>query len=296
MKPLNMEFIREIDAKLLEEDIALFYRPECVVIEWLKVNGYQENFLSQFYRELVIEAKNLYLRKYPKGDFSYPPMFRGAAAIRDMVYPVNIHFGYGEYRLKPLNLIDISEDELDEALRYDPEQAYHAMYNVCDVYDFGYGADDLIIRGSSARDLLTNALSSITAISRVLSDSNSIEGVLQISLVAIELAFKAAFMHMGYEEDFMRNKLKHNFKKMASLLVKERSLDSDQQVIEICESLPDLVNTRYRPSKLTRLQMIDIAMAAQFIAAECTRRITDRNSTAVIAQQTGYPRIYKFQL
>lgn len=295
MTPLNMEFVREIDAKLIQEDIALFYRPECVVIEWLKVNGYQEDFLSQSYRELIIKAKNLYLKKHPKGDFSYPPMFRGAAAIGGMVYPVNIHVGYGEYRLIPLDLIDISEEELDEVLRYDPEQAYHAMYNACDVYDFGYGANDLIRRDSSASALLKNALSNITATSRVLSDPNNIEGMIQISLVAIELAFKAAFTHIGYEESFMKYKLGHDFKKMASLLVKERSLDSDKQVIELCENLPDLICTRYRPSELTRLKMIDIAMAAQFIAAECTRRITDRNLAAQIARQTGFPRIYKFQ-
>ncbi|WP_420703794.1 hypothetical protein [Escherichia albertii] len=76
----------------------------------------------------------------------------GGVALRDAMYPVHINVAYGSFSIEPLKCIDISQSELEFIFQHYPEQGWRAFYGVCDLWDFGYGIDDLINMGLRQRN------------------------------------------------------------------------------------------------------------------------------------------------
>lgn len=295
MKVIDTDFVLTSDKKLILEGVTLFKRPFYVAQEWAKENNLHVDLLDPyFFESIVAPIQKIYNSLYPKGDFSFPPILSGGVAIRDNIYSVRIPLGYGEFSINPLDLIDIDKSELEVIFTYYQEEGWQALYGVCDLVDFGYGASDLISMESPATGFLERTIEQIAAFSNISSNHIPIDAFVQTALLSAELAFKATFIHLGYSEEYCRKKFSHRHVDMALYLAQEIPGHSDDKILKICEKFPDYVHSRYNSTGLNRLELIRVAMGAQFVAAECTRRITNRNILKSIETQAQFPRVYDF--
>jgi hypothetical protein len=249
----------------------------------------QENKLreSLFDKRIWSPLMDIYRRLYPSGDFSMPALLVGGVALRDLMYPVHVHVGYGTFSVEPLKCIQITQEELNLIFRHYPEQGWRAFYSVCDLWDFGYGTADLISYGSPARDLLNNARSSVVATPRILSGIIDIDSAVQTACLTAELSMKAALTHLGWTEQELR-KLSHHLTKLAEALIGTKPTLNDDRLRIACTKFPNYVESRYSPHGLTRLELMALAMRAQFVAADAIRRVADRNLAGDMEARPDY--------
>lgn len=295
MKVIGTDFVLTSDKKLILEGVLLFRRPFYVALEWAKENNLPVNLLDPDFFELIVApVQKIYNSLYPNGNFSFPPILSGGVAIRDNIYSVRVPLLYGERSITPLDFIDIDKSELEIIFTYYKEEGWQALYSVCDLVDFGYGASDLISTNSPATGFLERTIEQIAAFSNISSNHIPIEAFVQTALLSAELAFKATFIHLGDSEEYCRKKFSHRHVDMALYLAQKIPEQSDDEILKICKNFPDYVYSRYNSTGLNRLELIKVAMGAQFVAAECIRRITDRNIMKSIQAQAQFPRVYDF--
>lgn len=273
MEPIDEKFIIATDNALLAQDVKLHARPFHVVMAWMKAKGIAGDLFDERLWKPLMEV---YHRLYPKGDFSMPALLVGGVAIRDQIYPARVHVGFGTCRVEPLKCIDIPREELELVFRHYPEQGWRAFYAVCDLWDFGYGVDDVLKLGTPAPDLFKNARSSLAATPRILSGDIDIDSAVQTACLTAELSLKAVLAHLGKSEADLK-KLSHRLPQLAEALIATKPAATDDRLRTAASKFPDYVGTRYSAHGLTRLQLMDLAMRAQFVAADAVRRISDRN-------------------
>ncbi len=295
MNIIDIEFVIALDKKLIQEGVPLYKRPFYVAQEWAKTNNFHVDLLDPyFFESIVAPAQKIYDNLYLKGNFSFPPILSGGVAIRDIIYSVKVPLAYGKILITPLDLIDIDQNELGMIFTHYPEEGFQALYSVCDLIDFGYGANDLISMNSPATGFLERTIEQIAAFSNASSNHLPIDAFVQTALLTAELAFKATFIHLGESEEYCRKKFSHRHVDMACYLAQKLPAQSDNEILKICKNFPNYVHSRYNSTGLKRFELIKVAMGAQFVAAECTRRITDRNILKSIQAQAQSPRIYDF--
>lgn len=285
MGPIDEDFIIKMDEELLARDVKLHARPFQVVIAWMREKKIAGDILDKRLWDPLMEV---YRRLYPTGDFNMPSLFTGGVAIRDQMYPARVHLGYGTVSVDPLKSIEISREELALVFKKYPDQGWRAFYGVCDLWDFGYGVDDLLKRGTPATDLLRNARSSLAATPRILSGDIDIDAAVQTACLTAELAMKAALTHLGATPGDLK-KLSHRLPDLATALVAKRSTSTDGRLLAAASKFPDYVGTRYSSHGLTRVQLMDLAMRAQFVAAEAIRRVSDRNMAGDMEARPNCP-------
>lgn len=273
MDTINENFVRATDTKLIGEGVNLHARPFHVAMAWMGERKISGNLLDD---EIWKPLMQIYQRLYPDGNFSAPALLVGGVALRDRMYPARVPIGYGKINFDPLKCIDVTREELALIFRHYPEQGWRAFYGVCDLWDFGYGVDDLIKTGSPASDLLNNARSSIAATQRILSVDIDIDAATQTTCLSAELSMKAALKHLGCADPQLK-KLSHRLPDLAKALIDVRPSSTDDRLRTACNKFPDYVETRYASHGLTRVQLMDLAMRAQFVAADAIRRVSDRD-------------------
>ena len=284
MHIITKDFVHRIDDKLIAADVALHARPFCVVIEWMKEKNITGDILDKGIWEPVMR---IYESLYPKGDFSIPSLMVGGVALRDVMYPVHINVGYGSFSIDPLKCIDISQSELEFIFQNYPEQGWRAFYGVCDLWDFGYGIDDLINMGSPAKELLCNARSSAVATPRILSGTDP-DAAVQTACLMAELSIKASLTHLGWTSDQLK-KLSHHLPKLAAELIKIKPARNDGRLFQACANFPNYVESRYTSHGMTRLELMELSMRALFVASEAIRRISQRNMANEMEERPDCP-------
>ncbi|RKS17080.1 HEPN domain-containing protein [Pseudomonas sp. WPR_5_2] len=285
MEIIDEGFVRQMDDKLMAQDVKLHARPFQVAIEWMR----EKNITGDVFDKSTFEPLMVtYKRLYPSGDFSISALLTGGVALRDVMYPARVHVGYGQVTIDPLECIEIEREELELVFQHYPDQGWRALYGVCDLWGFGYGVDDLIRSGSPATDLLKNARSSVAATPRILSADLDLDAAVQTACLTAELAMKAALIHLGCTEERVR-KLSHHLTKLADELIATKPASSDDRLRKACAKFPNYVETRYAPHGLTRLELMALAMRAQFVAADAIRRISQRNLAGTVEGQPEFP-------
>jgi hypothetical protein len=273
MKPMDEPFVIKKDNELLEQDVKLHARPFQVVIAWMKEKNISGDVLD---KSLWDPVTAIYKKLYPTGDFSMPAMLVGGVAFRDQMYSARVNVGYGNFSLDPLKCIDIAPRELAFIFQHFPDQGWRGFYAVCDLWDFGYGVDDAIKLGTPSKDLLVNTRSSLAATPRILSGDVDLDAAVQTTCLTAELGMKAALKHLGATDKELMN-LSHRLPKLAEALVAKKSRSADAMLNAASSKFPDYVGTRYASHGLTRVGLMELAMRAQFVAAEAVRRISHRN-------------------
>ncbi|MNK96004.1 hypothetical protein D3C87_1162670 [compost metagenome] len=284
---IEEQWLRALDDKLTEQDVPLHARPLLAAIEWMRANAVTGNILSAKVHEPLMQT---YRRLHPKGDFSIPPLFEAGIAIRDRFYPVHIRIVYGRVQITPIDSIVIDRSELEQAFARYTTDAWKAFYGVCDLWDFAYGVDDLVRLGSAGGDLLMQARSQIAATARILAGRTDLEASIQSSCLAAELSMKGVLRHLGSSERELK-RFGHNLRDLAEGLCSSKPGPSDDRLRQTLSGFPDYVASRYQPQGLSRLRLMELAMRAQFVVADVTRRASDRNFGALAeADKWNMPR------
>jgi len=285
MEPIDEAFILATDAEFLAKDLKLHQRPFHVVVRWMQMKGYSGDIFDKRIWDPLMES---YRKLYPKGSFSIPPILFGGVAIRDQMYSVRIPLGYGTVNIDPLKLIEISQAELELAFRHFPNQGWRAFYGACDALDFAYGVDDLVGRGTPKPDLFLNARSNLVATTRILGGDVDIDAAVQTTCLSAELATKGALAHLGLDDKALKD-LSHSLTRLAAKLVELAPAETDARLLAAVQKFPNYVGARYSAHGLTRLELMELAMRAQYVAADVIRRVTDRHMGIEMEARTDTP-------
>lgn len=273
MEVITEEFLRKVDDRLIEEDVAPHQRPFSVMAKWMDEKGIYGDFLDERRWKSLMTA---YKKLYPTGDFSMPGLLSAGVAIRDRMYPVHVGITFGTVSIDPLKMITISREELSSIFNTHPQEGWKALYGVCDIWDFAYSIDDLRSNDHAATDLLNNARSAITATARTLLGATDTDSAVQSCCLAAELSLKGVLTILGVPDKTIKS-LSHNLVKAADLLMSIKSNSNDQMLRDACDNFPNYVSTRYSSHGLKRVELMALAMRSQFVAAEALRRVSDRN-------------------
>jgi len=277
-KTIDKEFVRQRDDELIAQDLKLHQRPIHVAMAWMKANGISGDLFDKAIWDPLMA---IYHTLYPAGDFSMPAMLKGGVALRDQMYPVRIAVGYGGASINPIDCIEIPHDELELIFEHYPDQGWRALYGVADLWDFAYGVSDLEHGTGDAPQLLANARSSLSATARILAGDIDIDAAAQTICLTAELALKGALAARGWTEAQYR-KLSHQLIKLADALIGEVSTAHDDRLRGAVAQFPDYVGTRYASHGMTRIELMVLAMRAQFVAAEALRRVSDRDLASML--------------
>ncbi|HFC8536438.1 TPA: hypothetical protein ACFP4Y_000780 [Neisseria bacilliformis] len=288
---IDEDFVRSEDNKLIDKDVELTGRPIEVYFAWLKKNKIETIFLDN---NIFSSVMKIYHRMYPSTDFSHA-MLKSGIAIRDRIYKVNIPIIFGNISIDPLSLVEIDHDELNFIYDNYPNYLWRAFYGVLDLIDFGYAIDDLIWMNDDCAVLLKAAASNLSIANHILSQEENLGTCIQNICMTAELSIKAALANLGYDEN-QRKKLSHNLQKLASELIKNKSMPSDQNFLTECGRLPDYVKNRYKLPNFSKREFLNLFMRSQFIAAEATRRISNRNLIAITEADPTIPKRPNFDL
>ena len=155
------------------------------------------------------------------------------------------------------------------------------MYSVADLFDFGFGSDDLRGRSQEADEHFQNARSSMESAARLLATGASNEAAVQSACLTAELGLKGVLTLLGVGKN-ERKALSHHIHSLASRLAELKPASSDLRLRSVSCAFPDYIGTRYKWHGLSRTELNELAMRAQYVAAEAIRRVSSRNMAAEV--------------
>lgn len=99
---------------------------------------------------------------------------------------------------------------------------------------------------------------------------------------------KGALKHLGATDQELK-RLSHHLSNLADALVSREPRQQDKRFLSAASKFPNYVNNRYASHGLTRIQLMELAMRAQFVGAEAIRRVSDRNMAGEMEARTDMP-------
>jgi len=284
MADYSEEDLLRLDAQYAEKGIPFHARPLRAAAEILK-----ERFVmgsGPFGNPMVAEVCLAYERLIPETLTTWPGMGTGLVASVDRVRSVVVSVAYGSCRLTAAKGLGFdSEEEWFAWCRRDAGIVARSLFAFADMYDLTYGIDDLKISDQTrAFDLLCKATEQMaTTTSRLVTSGDPGEAILQTIGLTAELALKGSLLHLGVPEDSLAKRAYgHNYHALADKLIELQPHRDDCILQSVVQKLPDYVESRYHYTGMTRLQIIDLAIGAQFVAASAVRRISRRDIAAQI--------------
>lgn len=285
--PLDAKRLFELDERFARAGMPLHQRPLAAAAELLGLKG-----LDVLVRDpRVAPICRAYEQLMPGAEESWPGMAVGLVAALDRVRPVSLAVGYGMPNVALWQLAGFAS-EADWALwcRLDHTVAAQGELALADLFDFAYGMDDLHRLGGTgdAWSLWQMAAAFLEDVARILPRAFNVDAVLQPICLTAEMALKAALVMLGMTTEVLQQRrYGHHLKALVTELVARRP-HRDDDLLKVCIGrFPDLVNARYSPRGLARLQVVELAQAAQFIAATSVRRHAERDLAAEVLSAQG---------
>ena len=225
--------------------------------------------------ELFHRIRKIHQTLYRTKDVSVGGLHGGAFMFRGIAAEVRIPLFLGSVKINPFKHNDLSSRQI-EWLRSDPEhtEAYVSIFS--DLFDFsaclnsfgGYAKPP-----EPARPLFGLATFQIQGAGATLCAAFNERGAIQSSLIGAELALKAALAGKGVSDADLKE-YGHNL----SLLVEAvGNLYGSFELASVearMRLLPNLVDNRYSPEQLSRMETGDIVMTGQYIAGAVARAVT----------------------
>ncbi len=278
--------ILKLDERFAMENIPFHARPLHAAMDILG-----EHFSIGFDgNRQVQEIEQAYARLIPEVKFTWPGMGTGLAASVDRVRRVTIGVVFGNADItidKGLGFSD--HQEWVAWCRGDGKIATRSAFAFADMHDLVYGID----RGTENKNALTFwglAAEQLKLVAGSLSQSGAIgSAVLQPICLTAELAMKGTLLHLGVPEvDLKNSKLfGHNLNRLSERMAEICKHRDDVLLLPALRNFPDYVGDRYRETLLTRLEIIALAIDAQFVAASAVRRISGQDIASQIEATTG---------
>ena len=259
----------ELDAKYAAEGMAFHARPLRAAMEILG-ESFSLGLLANPEVSTIVEA---YARLFPEVDNTWPGMGTGLVARVDRVRKVRVSVEYGSMRFTPHEALGFNDAQQWQAwCRRDRAVAAKSCFAAADIFDLTYGFDDLRGRSQVADDHWTLALSKLETVANTLSDNFSAPAVTQAVCMTAELSLKAALLFLGEEiKTLAGREYGHKLDRLAELLAEKVPHRDDLLVGEIVQRLPDYVGSRYSVTQLRRLELIELGLGVQFVAASGIR-------------------------
>jgi HEPN domain-containing protein len=182
----------------------------------------------------------------------------------------------------------VSRTEWWHWCREDCDIAAGTCFAFADLLDFSYGLDDLQAQVPQARTLWHMARDNLSNAAAILPSAFDVDAVLQPICMMVELSLKAALVLKGADPNSFRGRNGHDLTALAVRVSREMPHRDDQLVQGVIAELPPYVASRYAPAGLPRLRVVQLAVAAQFVAASTIRRCTERDA-ALIMEVAEWP-------
>lgn len=288
------EDIMKLDERFAREGVPFHARP---------LRAAQEILGGQFVMGVldnpqVKEITQAYERLFPEVRYTWPGMGTGLAASLDRVRKVTVGVVFGAGAISVDKGLDFSSHgEWAQWCRNDERIAARSAFAFADMNDLVYGID--LYRSNHGPDSVTFwglAAGQLKLVAESLSQSGAIgSAVLQPICLTAELAMKGTLLRLGVTEAELKSpKLYgHNLLKLAQKMSQECNHRDDSLILSAVSKFPDYVIDRYRETQLSRLDVIALALDAQFIAASSVRRLSG-DDLAVQMELTGPGPRYHF--
>lgn len=238
----------------------------------------------------VREIERAYERLIPEVKFTWPGMGTGLAASVDRVRKVTIGVAFGSVNITvDKGLGFSSRQEWAAWCRCDRKIAEKSAFAFVDMHDLVYGIDREE-QHKSCSTFWGLAAEQLKLAAESLSQSGSIGGaILQPICLTAELAMKGTLLDLGIAEKDLKNPklFGHDLNKLGERMSNDRPHRDDPLLLQVLRKFPDYVVDRYRQTQLSRLEIIALALAAQFVAASAVRRISGEDMALRIEADAG---------
>ncbi len=275
MAKWTAEDLLKLDERYAEEGVAFHARPFRAAMDILG-SEFALGFGAGTAAQDVMDA---YRALIPEVDAAWPGLGIGLAASVDRVRKVTVAVAFGHCRISVHEGLGFgTHEEWATWCRGNPEIAANSAYAFADLFDLTYGLDDLQRGDPTAVGLWQLALSNLEDVANILTNGFSMASVLQPICLTAELAMKGTLAFCGTDAKTLSQKsVGHHHDVLADMMAKARPHRDDGLVRAVAAALPDYVNSRYKAAGLSRLQVVRLALGAQFVAASALRRISDRD-------------------
>lgn len=283
----TVDDLRKLDLKYAKEGVRMHQRPFRAATELLG-SAFSMGVGGNPEVQKIIQA---YETMIPEANATWPGMGTGLAVavdqVRKLVTPVIYGNGGGPLPIDKALGFE-SQQEWWAWCREDRNIAAESYFAFADVYDFTYGLDD--IRGSKpdAEKLWHMAASNLADVANALPMTFTVDSLIQSICMVVELSLKAALVANGAKPEEFKGSKGHDLKALAKRLAEELPHRDDPLIEVVINRLPHYVQSRYAPAGLSRLEVVRLALAVQFVAAATVRRLSSRD----LAQQMesdGWP-------
>lgn len=265
--------ILKLDERFAQEDIPFHARPLRAAMEILG----DQFVIGVGANPQVSEICDAYSRLIPEVRFTWPGMGTGLVASVDRVRKVTIGVAFGHIEMTvDKGLGFASHQEWATWCRDDHKTAARSAFALADMHDLVYGID----RNNQHRHASTFwgiAAEQLKLVAESLSSGGAISSaVLQPICLTAELSLKGTLLYHGVSEKDLKNPklFGHDLTKLAQKMAQTIIHRDDPLLLNALSRFPDYVGDRYRETPLSRLQVISLALDAQFAAASAVRRVS----------------------
>ena len=273
----TIEDLRRLDLQYAQQGVPMHARPFRAATDLLGRNFSMGPGGNPRVREITAA----YEAEFPETRASWLGMGVGLAASVDQVRRAVMPVAFGTVPLEPWQALGFSNKaEWWHWCREDRDIAAETCFAFADLLDFSYGVDELQGTRQNAQTLWRMAASNLADAASTLPTAFSVDAVLQPICMVAELSLKAALVFNGADTDAIRREFGHNLAGLAERLSREPPHRDDPLLQSAIATFPRYVASRYAPAGLTRLHVVRLALAAQFVAASTVRRLTDRDVAA----------------
>lgn len=267
--------LRRLDAKFASEAVAFHARPLRAAMELLGpgfVMGVIQN-------PEIDEITKAYERLFPGSGANWPGMGIGLAAVGDRVRRLTAPVVMGTCKVEFDAVLGFDQHrDFEQWCHADQRTAARAYFAVADLLDLTYGLNELQGQSQLADRFWKMACSNLEDATSILANGFALASVVQPICLLAELSLKGALAAIGLDERTLRFKpYGHDHVALAQRLVAERPHRDDALMLAVANALPDFVDSRYDDAGLTRLQLVELALGAQFMAASTVRRFSSRD-------------------
>lgn len=272
--------LRVLDSKYAEADIPPHARPLRAAVEILG-GGFS---ISTFGNPEVDAITAAYRALFPNGKATWPGAGIGFAASVDdgRKFTMGVSFGSPSVAIWTALGFD-NQQSWWSWCREDAGIAGQAALAFADLHDFTLGCNELGQANKGADDLWHMAASNLADVANNLPTASGVDSVVQPVCLTAELSLKAALHFTGIEPEW-----KHHLSDLASKLVKARPHRDDVLVAHLVKHFPNYAQSRYKSAGLSRLMVVKLALAAQFVAASSVRRFTSVD-LALVMESDSWP-------
>ena len=259
-----------LDQKYAEEGLYPHQRPMRAAVELLG----DRFVIGVFGNPEVEKITKTYAELFPEVNSTWPGTGIGLAISVDQVHKLTLPKVFGTVSLAPWQAGFASAEEWWSWCRGQEAIASSASFAFADLLDFADGLNRVGRQNPDAERLWRMTQSNLEDVANTLPVAFSVDSVIQPICMVAELALKAHLVWKGAAPGRFRGADGHDLVRLAASMAQQSPHRDDPLVTEVVGNLPPYVASRYKPAGLSRLQVVRLALGAQFIAASTLRRIS----------------------